>query len=130
LRIGIAEKSRLEFTSCNLDAEGMLDSADGIWRFTEINLRLVVTVLKEGNHDRAIHVLEKSEKSCLIARSLQCKIVFFPAAKVEEELSVPASVRNETASEPPFSGPDLPRPPSAGRSTGKHFGGERNRGDP
>jgi uncharacterized OsmC-like protein len=92
LRIGIAEKSRLEFTSYNLDAEGMLDSADGIWRFTEINLRLVVTVLKEGNHDRAIHVLEKSEKSCLIARSLQCKIVFFPAAKVEEELSVPASV--------------------------------------
>lgn len=39
---GIAEKSRLEFVSFKLDAEGLLDYADGIWRFTEINLRPVV----------------------------------------------------------------------------------------
>jgi organic hydroperoxide reductase OsmC/OhrA len=44
---GIAEKSRLEFAPFNLDAEGLLGSADGIWRFTEIKLRPVVTVLKE-----------------------------------------------------------------------------------
>ena len=89
---GIAERSRLEFASFKLDAEGVLGNADGIWRFTEIKLRPVVTVLKEEDRDRAIRLLEKAEKSCLIARSLQCKAVLIPVVKIEEELSVPARV--------------------------------------
>jgi peroxiredoxin-like protein len=88
----IAEKSRLEFASFNLDAEGLLSNTDGIWRFAEIKLRPVVTVLKEEDRDRVIRLLEKAEKSCLIARSLQCKVVLFPAVKIEQELSVPARV--------------------------------------
>src|SRR6266571_2368301 len=89
---GIAEKSRLEFAPFNLDAEGVLGNENGIWRFTEIKLRPVVTVLKEEDRDRAIRLLEKAEKSCLIARSLQCKVVLFPAVKIEDELPVPATV--------------------------------------
>ena len=85
---GIAEKSRLAFASFNLDAEGLLDNVDGIWRFTDIKLRPVVTVLKEEDRDRAIRLLEKAEASCLVARSLQFKITLFPAVKVEKELSV------------------------------------------
>ena len=88
---GIAEKSRLEFATFNLDAEGVLGNEDGIWRFTEIKLRPVVTVLKEEDRDRAIRLLEKAEKSCLIARSLQCKVALVPAVQVEEELSVPTA---------------------------------------
>src|ERR1700687_1650345 len=88
---GIAEKSRLGFASFNLDAEGVLGNKDGIWRFTEIKLRPVVTVLQE-DHDPAIRVLEKAEKSCLIARSLQCKLPLFPAVQTKEELSVAATV--------------------------------------
>jgi peroxiredoxin-like protein len=87
---GIAEKSRLGFASFNLGAEGRLGNDDGIWRFTEIKLRPVVTVLKEEDRDRAIRLLEKAEKSCLIARSLQFKVTLFPAVKVKEELSVSA----------------------------------------
>jgi peroxiredoxin-like protein len=89
---GIAEKSGFEFVSLNLDAEGVLGNEDGVWRFTEIKLRPVVTILKEEDRDRVIRLLEKAEKSCLIARSLQCKVVLFPAVKVEEKLSVPATV--------------------------------------
>ena len=89
---GIAEKSRLGFASFNLDAEGVLGNQDGIWRFTEVKLRPVVTVLNEEDRDRAIHLLEKAEKSCLIARSLQCKVALFPAVNIEEELSVPARI--------------------------------------
>jgi len=89
---GIAEKSRLELASFNLDAEGLLGSSDGIWRFTEIKLRPVVTVLKEEDRDRAVRLLEKAEKSCLIARSLQFKVTLVPAVKVEVELAVPARI--------------------------------------
>src|SRR6202047_4188234 len=89
---GIAEKSCLGFASFNLEAEGVLGNEDGIWRFTEIKLRPVVTVLKEEDRDRVIRLLEKAEKSCLIARSLPFKVTLFPAVKIEEELSVPARV--------------------------------------
>jgi len=89
---GISEKSRFEFVSFHLEAEGVLGNEDGIWRFTEIRLRPLVTILKEEDRDRAIRLLEKAEKSCLIARSLQCKIALFPAVKIEEELLVPARV--------------------------------------
>jgi organic hydroperoxide reductase OsmC/OhrA len=44
---GMAEKSRLEFASFNMDAEGVLGNEDGIWRFTEIKLRPVVASLNE-----------------------------------------------------------------------------------
>lgn len=89
---GMAEKSRLEFASFNLDAEGLLDSEDGIWRFTGIKLRPVVSILKGEDRDRAIGLLEKAEKSCLIARALQFKVVLNPKVKVEEELTVSAKV--------------------------------------
>jgi peroxiredoxin-like protein len=89
---GIAEKSRLGFASFKLDAEGVLGNEDGTWRFTEIKLRPVVTILKEEDRDRLLRLLEKAEKSCLIARSLKCKVVLFPAVRIEEALSVPAEV--------------------------------------
>ena len=88
----MAEKSRLEFASFNMDAEGVLGNEDGIWRFTEIKLRPVVAILNEVDRDRIIRLLGKAEKSCLIARSLQCKVVLFPAVKIKEEFSVPAGV--------------------------------------
>ncbi len=89
---GIAEKSHFEFVSLNLDAEGVLGNDDGVWRFIEIRLRPVVTILKDEDRDRVMRLLEKAEKSCLIARSLQCKVALFPAVKIEEELSVSAKV--------------------------------------
>lgn len=87
---GMAQNSHFDFRSLRLAAEGVLANENGGWRFTEIRLRPVVTVQKEGNHDRAVRLLEKAEKSCLITRSLQCKVVLFPAVKIEEELFVPA----------------------------------------
>src|ERR1700694_3740479 len=62
----IAEKSHLKFESLQLEDEGMLGKQDGVWRFTEIRLLPVVTILDEENHDRTISLLEKAEKSCLI----------------------------------------------------------------
>ena len=85
---GIAEKSHLEFVSFHLDAEGVLGNEVGIWRFTEIKLRPFVTIVKEEDRERVIRILEKAEKSCLIARSLQCKIDVTSDVKIEEELAV------------------------------------------
>jgi peroxiredoxin-like protein len=88
---GIAESSRFEFAWFSLDAEGLLANEGGAWHFTEIKLSPDVAVLKETDRDRALRLLEKAEKSCLIARSLQCKITMLPSVKVEEELVVSAA---------------------------------------
>ena len=89
---GMAQTSRLDFESLRLAAEGVLAKQDSGWRFTEIRLRPVVALRNEEDHDRAVRLLEKAEKSCLIARSLECKVTLFPAVKIEEELSVPTKV--------------------------------------
>jgi len=71
---GMAQNSHFDFRSLRLAAEGVLANENGGWRFAEIRLRPVVTVQKEGNHDRAVRLREKAEKSCLIARcSLPCR---------------------------------------------------------
>jgi peroxiredoxin-like protein len=89
---GMAQTSRLEFDSLRLAAEGVLTKQDSGWRFTEIRLRSTVTLRKEEDRERAVRLLEKAEKSCLIARSLQFKVVLFPAVKIKEESPVPARV--------------------------------------
>jgi peroxiredoxin-like protein len=83
---GIAERSRFEFASFGLDAQGLLENKDGAWRFAEIRLSPDVTLLKEADRERALRLLEKAEKSCLIARSLHCKITMTPTVQVGEDL--------------------------------------------
>ena len=89
---GLAQTSRLEFDSLRLAAEGVLSKQDCGWRFTEIRLRPAVTLQKEEDRDRTVRLLEKAEKSCLVARSLACKVIVFPVVQIEEERSVPARV--------------------------------------
>jgi len=89
---GIAQTSHLEFDSLRLAAEGVLTKQDSGWRFSEIRLRPTVTLRKEEDRDRAVRLLEKAEQSCLVARSLQCKVALFPAVKVETEVFVQQEV--------------------------------------
>jgi peroxiredoxin-like protein len=88
---GMAQSSHFLFVSLRLSAEGVLAKETNGWRFSEFRLRPFVIVPKEEERDLAIRLLEKAEKSCLIARSLQCKVALVPAVQVEEELSVPTA---------------------------------------
>ena len=66
----VARASKLEFTSLQLSGEGTLDRKDGVTRFTGIVLRPRLTLRVGGDRDKALRVLEKSEKACLISASL------------------------------------------------------------
>ena len=70
----VARASKLEFTSLQLSGEGTLDRKDGVTRFTEIVLRPRLTLRVGGDRDKALRVLEKSEKACLISASLSTPI--------------------------------------------------------
>jgi uncharacterized OsmC-like protein len=65
----IARLSKVGFLALELDASGTVDRHEGATRFTEIVLRPRLTVRSGTDRERALHVLEKSEKACLVSAS-------------------------------------------------------------
>ena len=74
----VAKASKLEFTSLHLEGEGTVDRKDGATRFTEIVLRPRLTLPAGGDRDRAMRVIEKSEKACLVSASLSTPVRLEP----------------------------------------------------
>ena len=74
----VARASKLPFTSLELSGEGTVDRKDGAPRFTEIVLRPRLTLPAGGDRDKAMRVLEKSEKACLVSASLSTPIRLEP----------------------------------------------------
>jgi organic hydroperoxide reductase OsmC/OhrA len=70
----IARASKLDWTALACDVEGVLDRVDRELRFTEFRLRAVLDVPQAGNEDRARHLMEKAEASCLVTRSLVARV--------------------------------------------------------
>jgi peroxiredoxin-like protein len=70
----VAQASKVEFTSLELTGEGIVDRKDGATRFTEIVLRPRLTLPTGANREKAMRVLEKSEKACLISASLSTPV--------------------------------------------------------
>ena len=74
----IARLSKVEFLALELDATGTVDRQDGVTRFTEIVLRPRLTVSSGTDRERALHILEKSEETCLVSASLSTPIRLEP----------------------------------------------------
>ena len=70
----VARASKLEFASLELSGEGTVNRKDGVTRFTEIVLRPRLRLSADGDRERAIRVLEKSAKACLVSASLSTPI--------------------------------------------------------
>ncbi len=70
----VARASKLEFISLELSGEGKVDRKDGATRFTEIVLRPRLRVPVGMDKDRALRILEKSEKACLVSASLSTPV--------------------------------------------------------
>lgn len=66
----IAAASKLPWRGLECDAEGVLDRADGVVRFTELHVRARLVLPPGGNAERATRLLEKAEKTCLVTNSL------------------------------------------------------------
>jgi peroxiredoxin-like protein len=74
----IAKGSNVDFLSLDLSAEGTVDRQGGVTRFTEIVLRPRLTLAPGADRTRALRVMEKSEKTCLVSASLSTPIRLEP----------------------------------------------------
>jgi peroxiredoxin-like protein len=74
----IARASKIDVLGLELDAAGTVDRQDGVTRFTQIVLRPKLTVAAGTDRERALRLLEKSEKACLVSASLSTPIRLEP----------------------------------------------------
>ncbi len=74
----IAAYSKFEADGVEVSVEGQVEKGDGGFRFTRVTVRPVLTIHNEADRERGLRLLEKSEKACLVSRSLQSEIVLEP----------------------------------------------------
>lgn len=71
---GVARLSKIPFTRLELEAEGRVDRQEGATRFVEIVLRPRLAVPAGTDRARALGMLEKAKKACLVSASLSTPI--------------------------------------------------------
>ena len=70
----VARASKVEFASLKASVAGTLDRKEGVTRFTELVIRAAMTIPPGGDKERALRVMEKAEKSCLVTASLSTPV--------------------------------------------------------
>jgi len=82
--LSIAENSKLDFKEFSCTATGLLDQVEGKFLMTEVILNPILVITKEEDKEKALRVLEKSEKACLISNSINSKVTLNSTITVAE----------------------------------------------
>lgn len=78
----IAEFSKFSFEELTVSAEGVLEKGEGGFRFTKVFVRPVLTIANDADQERALRLLDKAERACLISKSVSAEIVLQPEVLV------------------------------------------------
>jgi peroxiredoxin-like protein len=78
----IAEYSKFEYQALEVEVEGILEKEQGGFSFTKVVLQPILQIAAEADRERALRLLEKSERACLISRSVKSQIELQPEIKV------------------------------------------------
>jgi uncharacterized OsmC-like protein len=84
----IARASKLEFQGIEVRVDGMIEKDAGGLRFTKVSIYPALIVYHDESHELAKRVLSKTERSCLVVRSLSSQITFEPKILVEHPVTV------------------------------------------
>ena len=90
---GMADLSKFKFLSLEVEAEGTLERDAAGWKFTEIKLRPMLKIPEEKDRERGARLLEKAERTCLVARSITAKVTLEPTIKVSPEVVLSEAVQ-------------------------------------
>ncbi|MFZ0887404.1 MAG: OsmC family protein [Candidatus Binataceae bacterium] len=74
----VARASSFPWLSLTCSTEGRLERVDGTVRFTQFTLRPTLKVPAGADRDRAIRLLEKAERGCLVTGSLRSTVRLEP----------------------------------------------------
>ncbi len=74
----VMRASKCAFVALEMAGEGIVDRKDGATRFTVIVLRPRMTIPAGADREKALKLMEKSEKACLISASLALSVRLEP----------------------------------------------------
>lgn len=84
----VAEFNKFDTVSLDVSVEGTLNKEEGGFRFTEVKIRPVLSVMRDEERERGIKLLYKAERACLISRSLNSKVSMEPVIQVNTPAAV------------------------------------------
>ncbi|PWA05816.1 OsmC family protein [Flavobacterium psychrotolerans] len=84
--LSIAENSKLEFISFESKSICNINNIEGKFTITEILLKPKIVIPNSQKPERAKHILEMSEKACLISNAIKTTIRLEPEIIVEHSL--------------------------------------------
>ena len=72
--LAIAANSKLEYADFQTRAVGTLETVEGKFMISEITIEAVTKIRDESQREKALKVMEKSEKACLISNSVKTAV--------------------------------------------------------
>jgi organic hydroperoxide reductase OsmC/OhrA len=81
---GVAKANKLEWTSIQVETEGILDRVDRVTSFTQFNVKATLTVAAGTDEEKAHRLLEKAKQGCLITNSFKAETVLTTAVMQSE----------------------------------------------
>jgi organic hydroperoxide reductase OsmC/OhrA len=86
--LAIAENSKLDFVHFDAKATGKLEEHEDVGlMMTVVVLRPELTISNARDKDRALRILRKAERHCLIANSVKAAISLQPVVSVADQLA-------------------------------------------
>ena len=74
----IAEFSKFEFLSLQVEVEAILEKEQGGFSFSKVVVQPLLEIAAAYERERALRLLEKAERACLISRSVKSQIELQP----------------------------------------------------
>lgn len=81
--LAIAENSKLNFLSYNSGGKGKVEKIDGRYMVSQVELTPKIVVANEHERERALRIIEKSEKACLISNSMKSEVILKPEITIK-----------------------------------------------
>ncbi len=83
----VASAAHFDFTDLQVEASGTIRRADSGYCFTEIVIRPNLKISSSDQRERALEVLNKSEKLCLVSRAIGATLKFEPQLEIVRVVS-------------------------------------------
>jgi peroxiredoxin-like protein len=84
----IAGSAQIDFTDLQVEASGTVRKAESGYNFSQITVRPSLKIASANEKDRALDLLKRAEKLCLVSRAIGTTIKFEP----QLEISRPAPI--------------------------------------
>jgi peroxiredoxin-like protein len=82
--LAIADYSGLKFESLEIRSAGKLEKSEKIMLMTEIKISPVLTITVESGMEKALKILEKAKKACLISNSVTSSVILEPEVVIHD----------------------------------------------